>query len=682
MTEKEQDRGLRMMTWQAIAGSGAGGVISGGFVTAFALLLGANNFQIGAMTAIPFVAQMAQILVVILVEKTRMRKAICTVAYFLAYLIWIPTALIPFMIDVPSPGAVAILLVFVSARGIVNAFVNSTWNSWQRDLLRPSTMGRFLSERMKLATIAAVVAGIAAAIYIDYWKEARPPSEELLGYSLAIIVGIVLFAIPCGIFVSLMPEPRMAMPEGKRPPIAKTLSAPLRDANYRRLVSFLFLWNSAAYLAIPFFAVYMLVRLEMPVSFVVSMGVFSQVTNILFLKVWGRFVDKYGGKAVMSLTYTLHMFVVLGWAFVSVPSSKIVVIPMIIFLHGLLGIANAGINVSTMTVRIKLAPPAQSMAYLTSASLAGNVGAGVGPLLGGFFADFFSVREFEIALRWIDPSRNVEFPAVHLTGFDFLFVVSFVFGMAMMNILSRVKEEGEVKSEVVLTELMEQTRGNLRALQPVPVIGIMSHMPSRLKHVPHFGGLDIAIGVTTYQIAASTRSAVEAVVRGKTAAKDIGHKVSNAVSKAVDQVEDVGKHGAEVARHATVGALHAVGDVGENLEKLTHEVVTGTLDALAKSSIDPTDALWGVGYGSVQGATAAGADPTEVAAQAIESARKAAGGLGLTEDHAIAIASKGAMDAATEMDGNTASQVKQKLETTAINLAEARKQYLEGESQR
>ena len=54
LTDEVRQRGLKALTFQAIAAAGADGLMSGGFLAAFALLIGASNFHIGILTALPF----------------------------------------------------------------------------------------------------------------------------------------------------------------------------------------------------------------------------------------------------------------------------------------------------------------------------------------------------------------------------------------------------------------------------------------------------------------------------------------------------------------------------------------------------------------------------------------------------------------------------------------------------
>ncbi|MDA1316377.1 MAG: MFS transporter, partial [Acidobacteria bacterium] len=544
-------------------------------------------------------------------------------------------------------------------------FLNTSWNGWLRDIVPQDIMGKFFSQRLRVATIAAAVSAMAAAFFIDWWKSYAggpggvPVDAELVkGYSYAILFGSLLLGWGAVSFMARMPEPEMARLEGGRPPILKSLGAPFRDTNFRRLINFLFCWNFATQLAVPFFTVYMLVRLEMNLTYVVALGVLSQVTNVLFLKVWGPLVDQYGSKVVLSLCSSLYLLVILGWIFTTMPERHILTMPLLVFLHALLGIATAGINIASTTIRLKMAPQAQAMSYLTGASLAANLGAGLSPLLGGAFADYFSVRHFTVSLEWVSPSSSFDFPALNLQGYDFLFTVTFILGVITLNILTRLKEEGEADNETVMNELLSQTRDNLRAISTIPGVGLVSHFPHTLRYVPKFPGLDVAFGVTAYQLAASTKMAVEAVSRGNAAARDVRHAVNATVSRAVNEVEGAGKGTTEIARHATRGAMHAANTVGLGMGRLSHEAMRGTFSAFGRTRANPLDVIRGATYGIIQGASDVGADLVLVAGQAVDSARQAAAQLGLSEEQAVAQAAQVAIEAAEEMDGEGAAKVK------------------------
>ena len=287
LTENERQSGLKALRFQTIAASGADGLASGGFLAAFALILGASNLHIGIMTAIPFIMQPVQLVAVVAVERFRRRKAIAVPSHFIAFAAWVPIALIPFMINVPNAGAVTLLLFFIAIRGVATAFVNTSWTSWLRDIATGTAMGDFFAQRLRVATVTAAITGLAAALYIDWWQGVVPEPDVIFGYSYAILLGSILLGFGSVGMMARIPEPAMASAEGARPSVFRTLSGPLRDANYARLIRYLFLWNFVTFLAVPFFAVYMLTKLELSLLVVVALGVWSQFSNVLFLPVWG-----------------------------------------------------------------------------------------------------------------------------------------------------------------------------------------------------------------------------------------------------------------------------------------------------------------------------------------------------------------------------------------------------------
>ena len=78
LSDKEIALGSRMLVWEGMCSNAMFSVVTSGLLAAYALALGANNLQIGIISAIPFITQLAQIPSVLLVERYKSRKAIST----------------------------------------------------------------------------------------------------------------------------------------------------------------------------------------------------------------------------------------------------------------------------------------------------------------------------------------------------------------------------------------------------------------------------------------------------------------------------------------------------------------------------------------------------------------------------------------------------------------------------
>ncbi|HEY77849.1 MAG TPA: MFS transporter [Dehalococcoidia bacterium] len=657
ISDNELNDGLRWWTWEGTTSLGFNSITTSGFLAAFALALGANNFQIGILAAIPFLMQILQIPSIWLVEKFRRRKLIAVAAWYPAQVLWFPIALIPVLIDVPSGWAISMLIFLIAIRGLLNAVCNSAWNGWIRDLIPQQVLGQLFSKRLAWATLAGVVFSLGTAFFVDYWRGHAATENAALGYTYVLLFGALFLGLASPTFMSLMPEPLMQPAPGPQPPLTMRLTAPVRNVNFRRLVQFLLFWGFASNLAIPFFAVYMLTRLGLPLSLVIGLSILSQIFNMLFLRVWGRFVDRFGNKAVLSLCASLYLLVILGWIFTTMPERYFLTMPLLVLLHIFAGIANAGVTLNVGTIGLKLAPRGEATAYLASASIATNLGAGLGPLCGGVLADYFSVRQLNLTLTWIDPASSVQVPALSIIGFDFLFGIAFVLGLMTLSTLARLHEEGEVSREVVLESLMNPMREFSRPMSSVPAYNLLSNFPfGYLKRVP-VPGLDVVLGVTAYQIAEVARVATLAAVRGRRISRKLGQALLRGLTGAREPQQQLEEHGVEIARQAARGAMHVIDDKPLVVDQLTTSVVISVVEAVQKTGVPPADAILGTSQGVVQGAMETNINLSTAARHVIAAARQMAAKSGLPEEMAVARATEGMLQAAEAIGPEAVAEV-------------------------
>lgn len=661
ISDKEIKTGLRWLTLEGTASMGFSSITTSGILAAFALALGANNLQIGILASIPFITQPLQIPAIFLVEKLRQRKAIATISWFFAQLLWFPIALIPFFIKAPSAGAISMLLGIMAIRGMLAAVCNCAWNPWIRDLIPQKILGSFAARRLAMATAVAIVFGLGAAFFVDFWKGQVAAENAIHGYTYALLFGAVFLGMVSPVFMSFMPEPLTQPVSGPKPSLIQTLTTPLRDINFRRLMQFQFLWGFASNLAIPFFAVIMLQRLGLPLYWVIGLSVISQLFNILFLRVWGPFADRFGSKIVLSLGASLYLIVFLGWIFTTMPERYFLTIPLLIILHIFAGIATAAVSFTMGTIGLKLAPREQVTSYLATSSLAINIGAGLGPLVGGILADFFATRQLNLVFTWFDPTHSVELPAFSMTGFDFLLGIAFIVGLVTLGILATVREEGEVDRAVVLESLMSPMISLSQTISSVPVLSFIGNVP--IGNLRRIGvpGLDVALGVTAYQLAGTARGITSTMVRGQRIGRGLARALGEGLATLWKGKEEVKDHGLEISRHTARGAMHVLSERPVDIENLVQSVTAGVVEALRKGGVTPEDAVVGVSQGIMQGAVETGADLGIAAQQVIETAGEIAVKTGLSEKTAVAIATEGALQAAEDYGLDTYNRVKNAL---------------------
>jgi MFS family permease len=472
LSENQVQSGLDYIIKDGIASQAMGILTGGAFLVAFAVKLEASNLVIGLLAAIGPLSQLLQLPAIFLVEKVRNRRAITVLSATLSRLCWFLVALIPFLFSAKT-GLAFLLLAMVSA-GALGAISGCSWNSWMRDLIPEKILGSFFSKRMRIATAVGIALSIVAAVFLDSWKKFLP-GHEIHGFSILFFCGFL--AGTAGLyFLSKTPEKRM-LPPVEKMKIFRLLSSPFKDENFRKLIAFMCSWNFAVNLAGPFFMVYMLKRLNLSMSFIIGLSIVSQVMNFLFLKIWGKYTDRFSNKSVLAVCGPLFILAILAWTFTTMPEKYFLTIPLLVAIHVVTGLSSAGVSLASGNISMKLAPEGRATAYLATNTIVNSVAAGIAPILGGKFADFFSGRELAWTLEYTSPGGKLSLPTLNLQQWDFFFALAFLIGLYSLHRLSMIKEAGEVEEKIVAQELMSEVRSQVKILSSVEGLRQMVSFP-------------------------------------------------------------------------------------------------------------------------------------------------------------------------------------------------------------
>ena len=457
ISDNELKKGLRFVVADGVM-SHLMGVLTGGvFLVAIAVKLGASNFQIGLIAAIPPLMQFVQLPAIFLIEKMRSRKTVAIYSAVVGRLGFLLIALSPLLFS-PSIG-LTILIVAVLFYSGFGGIGGCAWNSWMRDLVPENMMGRFFSNRLRIATFLGVFVSLLASMFLDFWKKSFP-DVEIYAYSWLFGAGFILGIIGT-IYLSRTPEPVMKT-EGEG--FLKLVTQPFKDINFRRLMFSLGSWSFAVNLAAPFFTVYMLTRLGLGMSMIVILSIISQIFNFMFLSLWGKWTDRFSNKSVLAVSGPLFMFSILGWTFTTMPEKHFLTLPILVVIHMVMGIATAGITIASGNIGLKLAPKGQATAYLATNTLVNSLAAGIAPILGGKFADFFAARKLSLVLNWSAPGRELAFQALNFQHWDFFFGLAFLIGLYALHRLTTVEEQGEIDDEAVRAEFIDVIKRPIRSL--------------------------------------------------------------------------------------------------------------------------------------------------------------------------------------------------------------------------
>lgn len=472
VTEAERERGLRLLVVEAAFSGGAAALTTGVIVTAFALHLGASNAMVGILASIPFLAQLLQLPAIGMVERWRARKRIAVVTSLVGRTMLAVMAVVAFF---SGTGA---LLVFLFAQAVLcglGAIGACAWNAWMRDLAPEERLGQVFARRWAWLTTISLVLGLAAALALDLTQPGSR-QRDIVFFSM-FTAGCITGFISARV-VAAMPEPTMPPAVG-RTRLGDLLRQPLRDANFRRLLVFVGSWQFAINLATPFFTVFIVRQLHLPVSFVLLLSVISQIANILALRMWGTLSDRYANTSVLAVCAPTYILAIVAMIGASQFDTRELVKTWLVVLHAVMGVSIAGVTLASTNIALKLSPKGSATAYVAANAMVTALAAGLAPILGGLLADFFAARRFELLARWSSPQGAVSLP-IALTAWDFYFLIAGLIGLYAIHRLSLVEERGAIERREMVGQVLLETGRTIRNISSVAGLRGATDLPGAL----------------------------------------------------------------------------------------------------------------------------------------------------------------------------------------------------------
>jgi len=478
-TPEEMEKGRKRTIEEGIASQAMESLTTGVFLVGIALHFGASNFVIGLLGAIPFLSNLFQIPAIHIVEKHRDRKKVVVITSLIARTFLLCVAIAPFFTD--SNIALTLIIGGMAMRYCIGAMSTCAWNSWVRDLIPEKGVGAFLGMRLYYKMAAATLLSIVAAYFIDWWGS-NHSDNQVFSYSIIYLLGFFAAMISTAM-IRTIPHPPMSAPEAhdyERSFTYRYLKRPLRHENFRSLIIFLMLWNFAVNLAAPFFTVYMLKNLQYDMTFVIILTMVSSVVHTFTLKLWGKYSDLYSNKTVLAISGTVFVFCLLGWTFVTFPDKHILTMPLVILLHILMGGSTAGVVLASSSIALKLSPQKEATAFLAMKSMMTSFAAGIAPLFGGLFADYFENKTLSIDFNWQSDAQDKIFQTLNLHHWDFFFILAFLVGLYSLRTLRKVQEEGAVHGKVAVRAMMIDTTRALKTISTVAGLRDLTMYPMKI----------------------------------------------------------------------------------------------------------------------------------------------------------------------------------------------------------
>ncbi len=351
------------------------------FVVLFALAYGANNSQVGWVTAMAnLLGALALFPGAMLLERLGQRKSLVVWSGGgVARAALLALALVPLITARPF---IAILLIvgLNGLRALAANLGNPAWTALVADLVPERIRGRFFSSRNTAMGLAALLVAPLAGRLIALGN--NQTDSPVFGYQFAFLLAFAFGMVSTLSFGRIRePVPQAAEP---RPHHRGDLRRALRQSpGYRGLVVSAFVWNLGLQVAAPFFNVYLVNELGATTTMVGLLAAVSSLTALVGQAIFGRALDRKDAIWVQQICGFLIPGLPLAWIFITAPWHVAVI-------NTFGGFLWAGYNLSNFALLLSLTPQEQRARAVALYQTAVFGSAVAGPLLGGWLADNLS----------------------------------------------------------------------------------------------------------------------------------------------------------------------------------------------------------------------------------------------------------------------------------------------------
>lgn len=394
---RHSDRARRLIVAETVFSESQSASTRSVVLLAYALLLGANTFQIGLISTATMVGASLQLLSgrMLLVLGRRKRVAgfaLGALAVLRILLGLLPLAAMWVAAQHLAWGLLGGLIVISASQQIAEVMRLS----WIADVVPEEERGRYLGDRQFITQLIGSTIAIAAAWLVD-WQRAISEVRGLVTVQTLFIVAGVLGFISI-VMLMRAPEPEVVTPVKTRR--FSFVPEPFTDRTFRPLMIHASLWHLAAPLIGPFFNLYLVDVLGMPFGVVAVYMFIGEIASIYSVRFWGKLIDRFGNLPVLRLCVAAKAIFPLLWLLLhpaETLAGKILMYGLAAFVH-LWRTFNSGQGVSTVNLALKLMPQDRTTSFLATFRTIGNWIHAISPAIAGAVATY--LQGVGWSLKW------------------------------------------------------------------------------------------------------------------------------------------------------------------------------------------------------------------------------------------------------------------------------------------
>ncbi len=273
------------------------------YLGAFGIFLGGTPLQIGALATLPgLIGSLAQTIGTRLVDRSGSRKRILAFLMKAQGALWLPIALLPFLLD-KGWYAVSALIALAVLYQITIGVISPIWNSLVGDIIPQKVRGEFFGYRNKWISIAVFISVLVGGQLIHSFTGLG--SSEY-GFALAFLIAAVA-RWWAGQAITRVEDPPIHVPAESKFTFWQFISR-ARHSNFVKFVLFVSFMNFAVAISGPYFAMYMLNDLRLSYFEYTCIAATAVLVQFVVMRSWGALSDQFGNRKILRVCGWLVAF--------------------------------------------------------------------------------------------------------------------------------------------------------------------------------------------------------------------------------------------------------------------------------------------------------------------------------------------------------------------------------------
>jgi len=336
---------------------------------------------IGLLTAMPFIANFFQIFAAPFIARWRPPKTVTVTAACIHLALWMALGVgLPWIPHNEPALAARWLILWFLLSSCFAAIAGVSWNSWVQEWVPARLRGKYFSRRNAYLQFSTLAFLFFAGWTLAHWNYAIPAFQAVIAVSCFVRIYSIYWQ---------WIAPTRRLPQAITPALSlrEQFAVLQRSRSFLLFVVFGSVWSFAANCFGPFYHVFMFEQLNFSAFDVGILSTLTALGGALALPAWGRLLDRFGNKPVMTfalITWQLQNFL---WCFVT-PTNRSLLYGMWIF--G--GLTSACFILGQFTLLLRLLPvEAKNLAIGFNLAITSLVAA-VAPIIGGGVLDWALAR--------------------------------------------------------------------------------------------------------------------------------------------------------------------------------------------------------------------------------------------------------------------------------------------------